>query len=249
MGDLGRRVFGVAAIWLGVVGLAWDDFAAVWQPVPDGLPGRGLFAYAAAAVLLAAGAALQWRKSAKWAAIALAVLYGVFALLWARRIIGFPQIFGVWSGTAEQLALVVGALVVCATLRDDGRTAQVGRLVFGLCLLAFGMAHFLYVKETAALVPGWLPPGPRFWAYATGACHVAAGLALLSGIQAQLAGRLVTTMFVGFGLLVWLPQLFAHPKDHMAWAGNGINLALVGAAWVMADALARLRAASAAPQP
>jgi hypothetical protein len=56
-------------------------------------------------------------------------------------------------------------------------------------------------------------------------------------------------MFVGFGLLVWLPQLFAHPKDHMAWAGNGINLALVGAAWVVADAMARLRAASAAPQP
>jgi uncharacterized membrane protein len=242
MNDLGRRVFGVAAIWLGLVGLAFADFAAVWQPVPAGLPGRTALAYATAVVLLASGAALQWRRTAKPAAIVLAVLYAAFALLWARRIVTHPQIFGVWSGTAEQLALVVGGAVAWAWLQPSERTAQAGRLVFGLCLVAFGVAHVLYVKETAALVPAWLPPGPKAWAYVTGACHVLAGLALLSGLQALLAARLLTAMFVGFGLLVWLPQLLAKPGDHMAWAGNGVNLALVGAAWVVADAIARFGA-------
>lgn len=242
MDDLGRRVFGAAAIWLGVVGLIFDDFAAVWQPVPDGLPGRGLLAYAAALILLAAGAAMQWRRTAKWAAIALAVLYGVFALLWARRIIGFPQLFAVWSGTAEQLALVVGAATAWACLSNSpwsGRTAQIARLVFGLCCLAFGTAHIIYVKETSALVPAWIPPGTAAWAYITGGCHILGGLALISGVQALLAARLLTAMFAGFGLLVWLPQLIAKPHDHMTWCGNGINLALVGAAWIIADAIAR----------
>lgn len=119
--------------------------------------------------------------------------------------------------------------------------AWIGRVVFGLCLLAFGTAHFLYPAETAALVPKWLPPGPKAWALITGACHVAAGLALLSGVRALLAARLLTAMFVGFGLLVWLPQLFAHPEVHMSWAGNAINLALIGAAWVTADSVARFR--------
>ena len=47
MTDLGRRVFGLAAIALGLVGLAWGDFAAVWQPVPKETPAYLGLAYAA----------------------------------------------------------------------------------------------------------------------------------------------------------------------------------------------------------
>lgn len=245
MDDLGRRVFGAAAIWLGVVGLAWDDFAAVWQPVPDGLPGRAILAYAAAAILFLAGMGMQWRRTAKWSAIVLALLYGVFALLWARRIVGFPQLFAVWSGTAEQLALVIGGVTAWASLSDNTaseRTVQLGRIVFGLCCLAFGVAHILYVKETAAMVPAWMPPDQKLWAYVTGGCHILGGLALISGVQALLAARLLTAMFGGFGLLVWLPLLIAKPHDHMTWCGNGVNLALVGSAWIIADAIGRFGA-------
>lgn len=93
------------------------------------------------------------------------------------------------------------------------------------------------------MVPAWLPPGTHFWAYLTGGCHVLAGLALLSGIQALLAARLLVAMFLGFGLLVWLPQLFAAPGTHLAWAGNAINFALAGAAWAVASMLARAASA------
>jgi uncharacterized membrane protein YphA (DoxX/SURF4 family) len=119
---------------------------------------------------------------------------------------------------------------------------RIGQAVFGLCLLAFGAAHVVYVKETAAMVPKYLPPGPQLWAYVTGAGHAAAGLALISGVLDKLAGRLLTAMFVVFGLLVWAPQLLEKPGDHMTWAGNAINLALVGAAWIVADAAAARRA-------
>ncbi len=50
-----------------------------------------------------------------------------------------------------------------------------------------------------------------------------------------LAARLLTAMIIGFGALVWAPSLFTHPGEHMVWAGNAINPALMGAAWVVAD--------------
>ena len=99
---------------------------------------------------------------------------------------------------------------------------------------------------TAPLVPRWLLPSQAFWAYATGLCHIAAGLALLSGVQARLAAILLTVMFVCFTLLVHAPMLLADPSSHWIWSENALNLALIGVAWVVADSLARPRGAAPA---
>jgi hypothetical protein len=45
-------------------------------------------------------------------------------------------------------------------------------------------------------------------------------------------------MLIGFGLLVWLPAPFADPHKLINWAGNAENLAIAGAAWIVADFLA-----------
>ena len=243
---IGSRIYGLAAVALGLVGMAWGDFTLPWQPVPEGAPGYATLAYVAAALFCVGGIGLQWRRSAPAAALLLAALALVFALCWSRRIFSHPEIFAVWSGTAEQIALCIGGLAAFACLRpaDDRRAmrlALVCRLIFGLCLIAFGCAHFLYVRETAAMVPAWLPPGPRAWAWVTGGAHLLAGLALLSGVLDRLAARLLTLMFVIFGALVWAPQLFSDPHAHMAWGGNAINFALIGAAWAVADMIARFR--------
>src|SRR5579863_8875221 len=164
---VGTRIYALGAIALALVGLAWGDFALVWQPVPAGLPGRALLAYLFAAALCGL--------------FALVVL-----LLHVPRVLRHPEVYGVWSGLAEQLALGrAGAL------KDGVR-------VFAVCLLTFGGAHFFYLEETAALVPSWLPPGQRFWAATTGLAHLMAGLALLSGVLAQLASLIVTVMFASF---------------------------------------------------
>lgn len=247
LSNLGGRVYGLGAIALGLVGLAWGDFATNWQPVQTvGIPNHGALAYVAAACLLSAGVAIQWRRSAPAGLLVLAVLYFLFATLWLPRVVGYPQIFGTWAGFLEEFALVAAAAVVYASLlpQDSAgsvRAARLGRLAFGVCAVSFGLSHFFAIPQTAGMVPGWIPPGQTFWAVATGVAHVLAGLAILSGVLAALASRLLTVMLAGFGALVWAPALFAQPREHMVWVGNAVNLALIGAAWAVADSVAGRR--------
>jgi uncharacterized membrane protein YphA (DoxX/SURF4 family) len=247
LSNLGSRVYGLGAAALGVVGLVWSDFATVWQPIQTvGVSHREALAYVAAACLLSAGVAIQWRRSAPAGLLVLAILYFIFALLWLPRVIGFPQLFGTWAGFLEEFALVAAASVVYSSLlpRDSTgshRAARIGRLSFGVCVLSFGLSHFFAIPQTAEMVPGWIPPGQYFWAVATGIAHLLAGVAILSGVLDVLGSRLLTLMLATFGALVWAPALYAQPREHMVWAGNAMNLALTGAAWAVADSIASRR--------
>ncbi len=236
---LGRRVYGLAAIATGAVGLAWGDFAAVWQPFPDSAPAREVFAYGIAGLFLVSGLALQWTRTAKSGALALAALGLMFAGFWfGMRLLTAPEQYVMYNGVSEQLAIGLGGVATFAALTDAPRLALALRIVFGVCCVVFGGAHFVYVNETAAMVPAYLLGGGTLWAQITGVGHAAAGLALISGFFALPAARLLTLMFVGFGVLVWAPQLVSASSEHIAWAGNAINLSLIGAAWVIADAIA-----------
>ena len=241
----GRRVYGLGIVALALVCLAWGGFDP-GQPVPKDFPGRSALAYAAAAFMLVAGAAVEWRRTAAWAGAALAAYYAliVVVLMNGRVLLAHYAEYGSYSGAAEQLAIAAGGLIVYAASAgiDAARAARLvrlGQLVFGVCALLFGGAHFFYMNMTAPLVPKWLPPGQVFWAYATGVGHIAAGLAILSGVQARLAAILLTAMYASFTLLVHAPMLLADPSSHGIWAENAENLALIGVAWVVADSLAR----------
>lgn len=244
MTTFGTRVYGLGAVALGLVGLMWGDFALQWQPVPDSVPGRSVLAYVTGAALVLAGAALFWRRMAVFGAAALAALYAAgVILLHGPRLAAHPTALALWSGAAEHLVLMAGGLIAYVSLAKidaalAARLSRFARLAFGACLLVFGAAHFVYLDFTAAMVPKWIPPGQAFWAYATGAAHIAAGVAILSGVQARLAAMLITAMFAGFSILLHAPNLLADPASHFQWVINAINLALTGAAWVVADSLA-----------
>jgi uncharacterized membrane protein len=169
------------------------------------------------------------------------------------QIFQHPGAFPVWDGAAEQLALLAGGLAAYAYLSgaDGGlarppglgllgppaRLARISVIMMGICLLMFGLAHFLYLDFTASMVPAWLPGGQKFWAAVTGAGHLAAGIAFLTGVKARLAAIALTVMFAVFGALVHLPLLLADPHSHFNWVMNAINLALTGVAWALATLL------------
>lgn len=241
--NLGIYVYGGAAIALGLIGLAWGDFATNWQRVEAGVPFRQVLAYVAAICEISAGAAVLWRGSARLGAWILTAIYSLFALLWVPKIVAAPQVYDSWGNFFEEFSLVVGGLVLCALLAPTGsllsrKEALIAR-TYGVCAISFGLVHIVYFAGLPAWVPKWIPPGQTFWAAATTVCFLLAAAAMLSGILASLAARLLTAMIVGFELLVWAPKVVAAPHDHFVWSGNGINLVMAGAAWVVSDSIRR----------
>jgi uncharacterized membrane protein YphA (DoxX/SURF4 family) len=244
---LGWRVYGLGVMALGLACLAFGAFDP-GQPVPANFPARTLLAYACGAFMVVAAAAVEWRRTAPWGAAAVTVYYTFFVviLMNGRLLLRGYAVFGTYENIAEQLAIAAGGLIVYAgAARIDAalaaRLTRLGRLAFGVCALIFGGAHFVYMNLTAPLVPKWLPPTQEFWGYATGVGFIAAGVAILTGVQARLAAILLTAMLVSFALLVHEPMLLADHSTHMNWTESAENLAVIGAAWVVADSLARPR--------
>jgi len=242
---VGWRFYGLGIIALGMVCLAWGNFD-LGQPVPKTFPGRTVLAYTVAAFMVFAGAAVEWRRTAAWGAAALSIYYVfiVVILMYGRLVLAHYAEFGAYSSAAEQLAIAAGGMIIYAgSAKIDAsmaaRLTQLGQRVFGVCALLFGGAHFFYMNLTIPLVPKWLPPTQEFWAYATGVGHVAAGIAILTGVRARLAAILLTLMYASFTPLVHVPMLLADPSRYMNWTENALNLALTGVAWVVADSLAR----------
>jgi len=241
----GWRVYGLGVMMIGMLSLAWGTFNQ-GQPVPKDFPLRTALAYAAAAYMVVAAAAVQWRRATAWGAAALTVYYAliVVILMYGRVMLAHYAEFLTYEGLAFQLAITVGGLIVYAATAklETARAARLTRLgqrVFGVCALIFGAAHFVYLNLTAPLVPKWLPPTQEFWAYATGIGFIAAGVAILSGVQARLAAILLTAMVASFTPLIHVPMLLADPSSHGIWSENAANLAVTGVAWVVADSLAR----------
>jgi uncharacterized membrane protein YphA (DoxX/SURF4 family) len=205
--------------------------------------------------MVVASASVEWRRTLAWGAAALTVYYSRFVviLMNGRLLLTDYAVYVTYENIVMQLAIAAGGLIVYGTTaRIDAapatRLTRLGRLAFGVCALVFGGAHFVYMKNTASLVPKWLPPTQEFWAYATGVGFVAAGVAILSGVQARLAAILLTGMLVSFGLLANGPVLLADPSSHWNWTESAVNLAVTGAAWVVADSLARPRGSWSASQ-
>jgi uncharacterized membrane protein len=241
----GWRAYGIGVMALGIVCLAFGDFHP-GQPVPKDFPDRTVLAYAAAVFMLVAGAAVEWRRATAWAALALTAYFAlaVVVLMHGRILLVHYAEFGPYESLAIEVAITMGALIVFATTskRMDAalaaRLVRIGQTIFALCALIFGAAHFVYLNLTAPLVPKWLPLSQDFWAYATGVAHIAAGIAILTGVQARLAATLLTVMFASFTPLVHVPMVLATPSSHWLWNENAVNLALIGAAWVIGDSLA-----------
>jgi uncharacterized membrane protein len=243
---LGRAVFALALVGLGVQSLGSGDFAYVWQPVPTWVIGRPLLAYASGALLLACGAGLFWPRTLARSSLVLA-LYGMASmlLLHVPRIAKTPLEEAEWFGLGEIATMVAGAWILfagAAPVPASGwrhavgseRGVRLARLLFAFALPSFGLSHFVYAKTTAAMVPFWLP-GHLAWAYLTGAAHIAAGLAILLGVVPRLAATLEALMVSVFLLTVNVPDLVRTRGGRWQWTELFVAAAIAGAAFVVAD--------------
>src|SRR6266567_7650575 len=187
----GHALFAAALIWLGAMGLSKGTFVQVWQPVPKWVPAREALAYLCAFISLASGIGLLWQRTA---AVAARVIFAsLMVWLLVLRLPNFffetPLVLVAW--TFGSTGVIVAAAWVLYVWFAAGKGLRIARALYGLSLVPFGLAHFLYLDATTVLIPHWLPWHVA-WAYFTGAAFIAAGLAVTVGVCARLAATLST---------------------------------------------------------
>ncbi|MET0308010.1 MAG: DoxX family protein [Sphingomonas sp.] len=230
--DFNALPYAAGAIGLAVLTFLYRDFALQWQPVPAGIPRRETLVLVSAA-LLGLGGVLALLPRAGFLRLLLPLQYLVWALaLHGPAVLAKPNVASL-LGFAEILALAAGGAALLLG-RRPGNMRVTLRVLFGLCAIVFGISHFVYAGFTAAMVPAWLPK-PLYWAYFTGGAHIAAGLAILSGVAARVAATLLAVMCGSFVLLLHAPRVVAAPSNRLEWTMLLIALSITGAAWLARD--------------
>ena len=244
--SVGHLLFAATMIALGIMGLVNSSFTGIWQGVPASTPAREALAYVCAIISLVCGIGLLWRRTAAPAARLLLAYISLWWLLFRlRSIFRAPAAQDSWSGCGETAVIVAAAWVLYAWFASDWDTRHLrfvtgdnglrfARLIYALAMIPFGIAHFHYPKETANLVPGYLP-WHMFWAYFFGCTFIAAGIGMLFGVCARMAAALSVLQLGLFTLLVWFPIIGAGAKSPFVWSETEISVALTVAAWVVAD--------------
>jgi len=237
-----HAVFAATMIALGILGLIKGNLSPIWEPIPKSVPA---LAYLCAFISLLSGIALLWQRGAATASRVLLALLLLWLLL--LRVPGVFRSFTVdlWWAACRTAVMTAGAWVLYVWFAAEWDKRRLGfvagenglriaRVLYGLALIPFGLAHFLYLEHTAELVPAWLP-WHTFWAYFTGWAFIAAGVALVVGVYARLAATLSALEIGLFLLLVWVPIVAAGSKDAFQWSETLVSLALLAGAWVVAD--------------
>ena len=239
----GHLAFAALFVWLGALGFATRGFTAIWSGVPHGPSWRPALVGLTAAICLLCGLALLWRRTATAAA---GVLAGYFALWMAffrvPLLVQAPATTPPWWVCGETSVMLAGAWVLLVTLGGGPRGGfatsaaglRIARLLYGLALIPFGIAHFTFFAHTIEDVPRWVP-WPAAWAAITGGAFIAAGIAIVAGVFAALAATLSAWMMGLFTLLVWVPIVIRGNPSPGDWQEFVDSCALTVAAWVVAE--------------
>ena len=246
-------LFGIGSVLAGLFDLIWGQFEPAHQPIQawgDHIPGIAILARVAAIWLILGGLAVLIRPAARIGAASLTILYAIFCFFPLPRVITAPHYMGhhaaiyigVFLSIGQQVIVFIGAILLWMSFSAEGRglsrVALACKWLFGLCCIDFGLAHFTYLKLTAAFIPEWIPMR-EFWAIFTGAAFILAGLAIVTGIQDWLAARLTALMLFLFSVLVLTPRIFPKPHDHVNWGADAYNLTAAAAAWILSEWLKR----------
>jgi hypothetical protein len=103
------------------------------------------------------------------AAIAARVLLAWRLLWWLLfrlpEIVITPNVDTLWSGCGETPVMIASASVLYAWFASNwdkkrlsfatrNKGLRIARVLYGVAMIPFGVAHFVYLKHTAELVPG-----------------------------------------------------------------------------------------------
>ena len=108
----------------------------------------------------------------------------------------------------------------------------IGRIMFAIPLLGFGLGHFANTEQMTGMVPSYLP-APTIFVYLTGVALLAAAVSILIQKKAKLAAFLLGIMLLMIALMVHLPSMMGGNEMSMPMFMK--DLAMAGGAFFMSS--------------
>lgn len=108
---------------------------------------------------------------------------------------------------------------------------NIGRIMFAVPFVIFGMMHFMAAGDMVGMVPAWVPGGV-FWVYVTGMALLAAAISIISKKQIYLASVLLAVLLGVFVMTIHLPAVLG--GDQMAMSSIMKDMSLAGGALLIA---------------
>lgn len=218
----GLVVLGPTFIAASLAAFAGEHFTAarsLAQLVPKFLPGRLFIAYFVGVAHLAAALSFVARRCIRWAALFLAIMFGLFVLLMdLPGALGHPAIRIAWSLAARETTYAVGALALFATVvwnRWPARAikiASLARVWTGLVLIFYGIENIMFPQYSPGVpdtrpTSAWVPV-PHAIAYLTGIFLIVFGIVVLLKKYAGTGGALAGTLTALLTIALYVPDFF-----------------------------------------
>ena len=243
--QLGVPFFTIPMIFFGAQYVRAGRYVGGLPPVPPWAPGGAIGAYIAGVFLIVAGLSVLLHVRPHCGATAIAIFFLLCVLL-----LHAPHMHGIiYSGVDrtrafEPLALSGAAFALISLFnraeRNSDRASDwvtpMGRWLFALSMITFGIQHFMYAEFIATLVTPWIP-AHLFWVYFTGVGMIVVGLAVISGVLGRLAATWLGIMFLLWFLVLHLPRAIAARNNADEWNSAFVALAFSGASFIVAKTM------------
>ena len=242
----GRMLYALALIGLGVDHLLTRTFSISLFPLPAAFPGSLVLVISLGIILTLAGLSMLTGRKAASSAWLLGLLWLLVAFtLHVPDLVRTPQNGSKWTVIFELVALGGGAFFVAGELTfPDNMTSRIdnqktiGRVMFAVSLVVFGVLHFQYAAFIATLIPAWMP-GRLFWAYVVGGGFLATALSLVIQKQVSLATNLLGWMFLLWVVILHAPRVVANSQIEPEWTSLFIALAMSGISFAIARSVSQ----------
>lgn len=219
-GAFGLTAFGPVFVASALAAFAGEHFTiapTLARMVPKFLPGRLFIAYFVGVALFAAALSFVARRYVRWAALGVALNFGLFALLMdLPSAIAHPAVRMAWSLAARESTFAIGGLALFATMTRDshtGRTAVLATIIriwTAAVLVFYGFENALFPTFSPGVpsqipTPVWVPLATAITC-ATGVLVIIFGLAMFAEKYAGGAAARCGLLMAVLTAAIYVPQ-------------------------------------------
>jgi hypothetical protein len=124
------------------------------------------------------------------------------------------------------------------TVATGRQSRDLVAILLGLFITVAGIAHFVSPGFFDAIVPPWLPPGERFWTYASGVAELIVGPMLLSRRSRHAGAVAAIVLFIAVYpanlYMTWDYRDHAAGEQIISWVRLPFQFLFIWLAWRVA---------------